>query len=108
MNSMITTTTWVRRGIAAQFPTKYEIDEDEINRISELAKLQLEDAKGDLKAAEETAAQEEEDADEDDDDVMEEEAEVKTSKPTGKKSSSVLAFIFFRNYIEDLSPLTTF
>jgi periodic tryptophan protein 1 len=49
---MITSTTWVRRGVAAQFPTKYEIDEDEINRISELARMQLEDAKGDLKAAE--------------------------------------------------------
>jgi periodic tryptophan protein 1 len=52
MTSMITSTTWVRRGVAAQFPTKYEIDEDEINRISELARIQLEDAKGDLKAAE--------------------------------------------------------
>lgn len=50
-SSMITTTTWVRRGVAAQFPTKYEIDEEEINRISELARIQLEDAKGDLKAA---------------------------------------------------------
>ncbi|KAL1956339.1 hypothetical protein VTO42DRAFT_7422 [Malbranchea cinnamomea] len=49
--SMITATTWVRRGVAAPFPVKYEIDEDEINRISELAKNQLRDAKLDLKAA---------------------------------------------------------
>jgi periodic tryptophan protein 1 len=51
--SMITATTWVRRGVAAQFPKKYDIDEEEINRISQLARLQLEDAKGDLKAARE-------------------------------------------------------
>ncbi|PGH03766.1 hypothetical protein AJ80_08636 [Polytolypa hystricis UAMH7299] len=49
--SMITATTWVRRGVAAPFPTKYEIDEEELNRISELAKLQLQDAKLDLKEA---------------------------------------------------------
>lgn len=49
--SMITASTWVPRGAAAIFPTKYEIDEDEITRISELAKLQLEDAREGLKAA---------------------------------------------------------
>lgn len=50
---MITTSTWVRRGMAAQFPTKYEIDENEMSRISKLARMQLEDAKGDLGAAQE-------------------------------------------------------
>lgn len=49
--SMITTSAWVRRGMAAQFPTKYEIDENEMNRISELARMQLEDAKEDLSTA---------------------------------------------------------
>ncbi|WEW58805.1 rRNA-processing protein [Emydomyces testavorans] len=53
MTSMITATTWVRRGVAAQFPDKYELDEEEINRISELARIQLEDAKVDLKTAQE-------------------------------------------------------
>lgn len=48
---MITATTWVRRGVAAPFPVKYEIDEEEINRISDLAKLQLQDAQTDLKSA---------------------------------------------------------
>jgi periodic tryptophan protein 1 len=61
---MITTTTWVRRGVAAQFPTKYEIDEAEINRISEIARMQLEDAKGDLKAAKEDADAMDEDTNE--------------------------------------------
>lgn len=50
---MITTSAWVRRGMAAQFPTKYEIDENEMNRISELARMQLEDAKEDLSTAQE-------------------------------------------------------
>ena len=48
---MITTTAWVRQGVAAQFPTKYEIDEDDMNRISKLARMQLEDAQKDLNAA---------------------------------------------------------
>ena len=51
MSSMITTTAWVRRGVAAQFPTKYEIDEEEMNRISKLARMQLQEAQDDLSAA---------------------------------------------------------
>ena len=51
--SMITTSAWIRRGVAAQFPTKYEIDENEMSRISKLARMQLEDAQGDLSAAQE-------------------------------------------------------
>ncbi|PKY04771.1 putative rRNA processing protein Pwp1 [Aspergillus campestris IBT 28561] len=51
--SMITTSAWVRRGVAAQFPAKYEIDEEEMNRISKLAREQLEDAREDLSAAQE-------------------------------------------------------
>lgn len=49
--SMITATTWVPRGFAAPFPTKYQFDEDEYDRISKLANLQLEDAKEDLEEA---------------------------------------------------------
>lgn len=50
--SMITATTWVPRGFAAPFPTKYVFDEDEYARIAQLAKLQLDDAKEDLEEAE--------------------------------------------------------
>jgi periodic tryptophan protein 1 len=53
--SMVLATTWVRRGVAAQFPTKYEIDEAELGRISELARIQLEDAQDDLNVAQGTA-----------------------------------------------------
>ncbi|OTA64696.1 WD40 repeat-like protein [Hypoxylon sp. EC38] len=51
MSSMITTATWVPRGFAAPFPTKYNFDEDEFERIANLAKLQLDDANEDLEEA---------------------------------------------------------
>ncbi|KAI7027974.1 hypothetical protein KC362_g11098, partial [Hortaea werneckii] len=49
--SMITATTWVPRGYAAAYPTKYVFDEDEYARISKLAKLELDDAKEGLEDA---------------------------------------------------------
>jgi len=49
--SMITATTWVPRGFAAPFPTRYTFDEEEFKRISELAKLQLDEANEDLDKA---------------------------------------------------------
>ena len=52
--SMITASVWVPRGAAANFPTKYEVDEKEFNRIAKLAKLQLEDAQDNLAHAERT------------------------------------------------------
>jgi periodic tryptophan protein 1 len=87
---MITATTWVRRGVAAQFPTKYDIDEDEINRISKLARLQLEDAQGDLKAAESAGNDEDDDDDDAMDDDEEEEGE-KAGTGSNKGAAYVLA-----------------
>ncbi len=55
-SSMITTATWVPRGFAAPFPTKYKFDEEEFERIAQLAKLQLDDAKEDLEEAQENEA----------------------------------------------------
>ncbi|KAI9834781.1 MAG: hypothetical protein M1819_002867 [Sarea resinae] len=49
--SMITATAWVPRGFAAPFPTKYDFNEEEFERIAKLAKLQLDDAKEDLDEA---------------------------------------------------------
>jgi periodic tryptophan protein 1 len=46
--SMITATAWVPRGFAAPFPTKYNFDEEEFQRIAKLAKLQLDDANEEL------------------------------------------------------------
>ncbi|EME38495.1 hypothetical protein DOTSEDRAFT_161469 [Dothistroma septosporum NZE10] len=48
---MITATAWVPRGHAAAFPTKYNMDDEEYSRIAKLAKLELDDAKEDLKKA---------------------------------------------------------
>jgi periodic tryptophan protein 1 len=48
---MITAATWVPRGHAAQFPTKYVFDGDEYERIAKLAKLQLDDAQEELDEA---------------------------------------------------------
>jgi len=45
---MITSTTWVPRGFAAHHPKRIELDEKEFERISELAKLQLEDARDEM------------------------------------------------------------
>ncbi|RHZ56446.1 hypothetical protein CDV55_103897 [Aspergillus turcosus] len=84
MSSMITTTAWVRRGVAAQFPTKYDIDEEEMNRISKLARMQLEEAQGDLDAAREGKAQDgetmEEDKKDDAQDAMEDDSEEQKGK----------------------------
>lgn len=49
--SMITAAQWVPRGVAAQFPAKYNFDEAEYERIAEIAKLQLDDANEDLEEA---------------------------------------------------------
>ncbi|KAL9578630.1 MAG: hypothetical protein Q9212_005593, partial [Teloschistes hypoglaucus] len=74
--SMITASTWIPRGAAAQFPTKYDVDEKELSRISRLAKLQLEDAEEDLEEArngeaegKHSASEEEEEEEEEDGDV---------------------------------------
>lgn len=62
---MVLATSWVRRGAAAQFPTKYEIDETEIGRISKLAQLQLEDAQEELEKAKRGEQGSDEEVDED-------------------------------------------
>lgn len=51
--SMITAAQWVPRGFAAPFPQKYTLDETEYDRIAALARLQLDEAEEDLKAAQE-------------------------------------------------------
>ncbi|CAN6609558.1 hypothetical protein TRVA0_004S01376 [Trichomonascus vanleenenianus] len=63
---MISSTTWVPRGYAAEYPEKYDFDDEEIARISELAQLRLDEAKEDLEEARESAAlKDQEEIDED-------------------------------------------
>lgn len=78
--SMITSTAWVPRGYAAPFPKKYDFDEDEFERIAELAKLQLDDANEDLEEAQAEAEEAEGEA-------MDAEAEVVKDKKEKKKKS---------------------
>jgi periodic tryptophan protein 1 len=82
---MITTAAWVPRGFAAPFPTKYTFDEEEFERIAELAKLQLDDAKEDLEEA-----QEAEDGSEPAQ-VKQEKAKKSGSKSKKEEKKSVLA-----------------
>jgi periodic tryptophan protein 1 len=53
--SMITASAWVPRGYAASFPTRYDVDDKELARISKLAKLKLDDAQEDLDEEKEEA-----------------------------------------------------
>lgn len=48
---MFSATAWVPRGAAAEMPRKADLDEKEMSRIAELAKLELQDAEEDLSAA---------------------------------------------------------
>lgn len=77
--SMITTTAWVPRGFAAPFPSRYNFDEAEFERIAELAKLQLDDANDDLEEAQARGGGHEEDRSEDGDAADE---EPKKTSPT--------------------------
>jgi len=89
---MITTTAWVRRGVAAQFPVKYEVDEQEMNRISKLARMQLEEAQDDLNAARDGKTDNDDDTAMDEDkkeaDGTEDQGEKKTSKDGNDSKST--------------------
>ncbi|PNS20895.1 hypothetical protein CAC42_2826 [Sphaceloma murrayae] len=75
--SMITAVSWVPRGHASQFPTKYVFDEEEYERIAKLAKLELDDAREDLDSAkaDAKAAQEGSQQDQNGDDAQAKEAD---------------------------------
>jgi periodic tryptophan protein 1 len=83
---MITAAQWVRRGFAAPFPTKYDLDETEYERIAELAKLQLDDAEEDLREAQEENDGQKTKASDDDNEQMEVEGSKKSKKKTSSKS----------------------
>ncbi|KAF7926735.1 uncharacterized protein EAE97_010244 [Botrytis byssoidea] len=81
--SMITATAWVPRGFAAPFPTKYNFDEEEFQRIADLAKLQLDDANDDLEEA-----QHEADNGADPDAMVDDEGSDDEEAPKGVKSTA--------------------
>ncbi|GJJ08390.1 hypothetical protein Clacol_002605 [Clathrus columnatus] len=55
MASLISSLVWVRRGVSLQHPVKYDLDEKELQRISALAKIELEDARTELERANKAA-----------------------------------------------------
>ncbi|SAM08534.1 hypothetical protein [Absidia glauca] len=52
---MISAIHWIRQGVAAQHPEKYDLNDKEYDRINKLAADQLEDAREQMKEAEEMA-----------------------------------------------------
>lgn len=53
---MISTTAWIARGKSAKEPTKYSVDEAELDRVSKLANVHFQDAKEQLEQAQQAAA----------------------------------------------------
>ena len=51
MSNLISSVAWVRRGVSAQHPTKYILDDRELERVSALARIELEDARIELERA---------------------------------------------------------
>ncbi|KAJ7227423.1 WD40-repeat-containing domain protein [Mycena pura] len=55
MSSLISSISWVRRGVAAQHPAKYVLDDKELERVSALERIQVEDARTELERAHKAA-----------------------------------------------------
>jgi len=64
MTSLISSLSWIPRGAAAQHPTKYRVDEDELARVQGLARGQLDAAKLELEMAQALEAEADRDGDE--------------------------------------------
>ncbi|KAG1905067.1 uncharacterized protein F5891DRAFT_1275417 [Suillus fuscotomentosus] len=75
MSNLISCVSWVKRGISAHQPSKYVLDEKELERVSTLARIELEDARIEMERAHNAAnimgkgaeGAEADDADEDED-----------------------------------------
>jgi hypothetical protein len=55
MSNLISCVSWVRRGVSAQNPSKYVLDDKELERVSALARIKLDDARVELERAHEAA-----------------------------------------------------
>ncbi|TFK75167.1 WD40 repeat-like protein [Pluteus cervinus] len=55
MSNLISAVAWVRQGVAQRHPNKYLLDENELERVSALARIELEDARVELERAHEAA-----------------------------------------------------
>ena len=73
MSSLVSAVAWVKRGVSARQPQRYVLDDKELERVSALARVELEDARVELERAHEAAKTmgrggEGEEADDQDDD----------------------------------------
>ncbi|KAJ8519064.1 hypothetical protein ONZ45_g3969 [Pleurotus djamor] len=75
MNNLISAVSWVRKGAAAQHPAKYVLDDKELERVSTLARIELEDAKVELERAHEAAKIMSKRDDEDEGDVVDDDGD---------------------------------
>ncbi|KAG0695397.1 transductin family protein/WD-40 repeat family protein [Suillus ampliporus] len=55
MSNLISCVSWVKRGVSAHQPSKYVLDEKELERVSALAHIELEDARIELERAHKAA-----------------------------------------------------
>ena len=55
MSNLISAVSWVRHGAAQRHPTKYVLDDSELERVSKLARIELEDARLELEKAHKAA-----------------------------------------------------
>lgn len=55
MSSLISSVAWVRRGVTKRHPSNYVLDEAELERVSALARIEVEDARLELERAHEAA-----------------------------------------------------
>jgi periodic tryptophan protein 1 len=51
MSNLISAVAWVKRGVALQHPQKYVLDDNELQRVSALAHIELEDARVEMQRA---------------------------------------------------------
>ncbi|KAJ7675684.1 WD40-repeat-containing domain protein [Mycena polygramma] len=118
MSSLISAVSWVRRGVAAQHPNKYVLDDKELERVSALSRIQLEDARVELARAHEAAksmglgaegeeaddvaeedGNEDDWVDEDDEDAMDVDSE---PKPKAKRNPDDLSEYNLDDYDNDV------
>lgn len=62
---MISSSTWVPRGFASEFPEKYELDDEEMARINEMANLEISDAKEEVEEAQKSSLKDQLEIDDD-------------------------------------------
>lgn len=65
MSNLISAVAWVKRGVATQQPQKYVLDDNELQRVSALAHIELEDARVEMERAHKAAQEMGNDSEED-------------------------------------------